>query len=265
MYLKPMHAVRLAVAAAVLIGLSVAAALLGLSGTGASRYSSLRTYVKATSVLEPDCRNATTRTYPQVARSGIDLRRVNTALRRAVVQAAFQPDRQWCLEHPLPTTIFLTMPDQRLMSASTEVVSALIPTLDIPPTGNNGAGWLDVTVLVPSGRVVRYQDLFAPGGEPPQGVARVIRREAIRENACVRGMLKYQSDPTTKLFASAFAAGYSHEFALTPRGLVIGFSDREATGPACGQIAITVPYRLLNRYMSGLGERLVLGVRPPAG
>jgi hypothetical protein len=148
------------------------------------------------------------------------------------------------------------------MSASTTVVSMLIPTLDIPPAGNDGAIWLDVTLTVPQAVAVHYRDLFSATSASLRAVARILRRESVRQSVCIRSAL---ADPTTKYFAAAFAPGYAHAFGLTSHGLVIGFSNGEATGPACGRIAVTVEYRLVRPYMSDLGKRLVAGVLAPTG
>lgn len=247
------------------IGLLSAGVLgLGLAGAGAQR---LHVYASPTPVLRLTCLYATSGTYPQVALSGVDLRRVNAAIRSAVLRAEFQPGHEACRKPPLPKGdrgIFRTVPDERLISASTTLVSALIPTLDIPPAGNDGAIWLDVTLTVPQGRVVHYRDLFLPTSASLRAVARIIRREATLQSVCIRNALADSNDPTTKYYAAAFAPGYSHAFALTPNGLVIGFSNGEATGPACGRIAVTVAYHLVRPYMTGLGKKLVAGALAPA-
>ena len=55
---------------------------------------------------------------------------------------------------------------------------------------------------------------------------------------------------------------YSH-FALTVKGLVIGFVTEQVAGGSCGAPEVIVPYGPLRAQFSKLGERLVAGVRRP--
>jgi hypothetical protein len=48
-------------------------------------------------------------------------------------------------------------------------------------------------------------------------------------------------------------------FALTPRGLAIGFWQ----APACDRLEATVPYPLLQPYPGALGRELIAGVHAP--
>jgi hypothetical protein len=51
------------------------------------------------------------------------------------------------------------------------------------------------------------------------------------------------------------------DYALTTRGLAIGFANGVVTGPACGRIKVLIPYQLALPYLSQLGKKLVAGVR----
>lgn len=254
---------RVAVAAAAVFALLFgASASTGASTTRKDRAASLRVSARPTPVLMLRCLYATNGSYPQFSGGDVDLRAVNTAVRRAVVRAEPHAAPPGCPKHPLARGIFQTELDKTLISASTAVVSALIPTLDIPPGGNDGETWIAVTARVPSGQVVGFRDLLAPGARALSKTADTIRRQAVRESACVKNALS-PSNPSAKDFAAGFAPSYSESFALTAHGLVVGFANGEVTGPACGRVAITVPYRLVAPYLSAGGRRLIAEVRPP--
>jgi hypothetical protein len=205
---------------------------------------------------------STSGAYPRVSGVGFNLKAVNGSLRRAVLN-----DEQ-AFSHPLkcplgdkPKGVYETAPTRSLISASSDVVSALVPVLSLLPGGNDGATWLSVTVLVPSGRVVTFRDLVAAEHRRLAALGALVRSRAIRESVCVRNALK---DPILgPSFANALRASYSENFALTSQGLAIGFANGTVTGPACGRIEVTVPYDLARPYLTPLGEQLTLSVRQP--
>jgi hypothetical protein len=128
----------------------------------------------------PVRRYHTSGTYPQV-RDKVDLEAVNAALREAVLadQRAYTPYAR--KEKPRvvyrETGVYRTAVDRKLVSASTVVVSALMPaTRELFPGQHEGDGWLAVTVRVPSGVRVTMSDLFA---NPDQGL-RVLARHGGR-------------------------------------------------------------------------------------
>ena len=210
-------------------------------------------------------------TYPQVAGSNIDLRKVNAGLRRAAVQAeqlyardARKPvlgrSRRW---NGCGGGIYDTSEQPRFVSASTVVVSFLIPLLELYPCGNDGAVWLSATVRVPSGSPVRITDLF---GDPRAGLtalAAVARTRLERKYACVGQAVHDQT--VGRLVARGFdpiASNYEN-FALTTGGLVVGFPLGQVAFPPCYRQFVTVPYRLLRPHLSRLGRLLIAGVRNP--
>jgi hypothetical protein len=145
--------------------------------------------------------------------------------------------------------VFRTVIDRRYASASTVVVSALLPlTEEVFPGQNGGDTWLGVTVRVPSGVRVKVTDLFS---DSRQGL-RVLARasvDALRGDArvCVREY-PFLSRPTVKNYST---------FALTPSGLAVGFPEHAA----CYRLAATVPCAALRPYLSKLGVALTTAVR----
>ena len=193
---------------------------------------------------------------PQVTDGGTDLRRVNAALREAVLrdQRAYAPSARGSPKN-LPRGcrgVYRLDVERSLLSASSTVVSALLPATKLYPCGNEGQGWISMTIRVPSGRRVTLAQLFRDpegGGLSALGVGwfRVIARDwRLR---CVVGDLP-DYEPTLRNY---------RYFALTPRGLALAFWQE----PACSRIEGIVPYRPLRPYLSRLGKQLIAGVRRP--
>jgi hypothetical protein len=196
----------------------------------------------------------TSGTYPQVRGSDLDLRKVNAALREAVLadQREYAPRARKAARLGNPYRgVYQTSVDRRLLAASTVVVSALMPATELYPGGSLGKGWLAVTVRVPSGALVRITDLFV---DPSRGVRVVANAWKARMRRtplwpCVAKDLSRYRPP---------ARNYRY-FALTPDGLAVGFWQEEA----CNRLQATVRYSILRPYLSPLGTRLIAGVRRP--
>jgi hypothetical protein len=140
--------------------------------------------------------------------------------------------------------------DRALLSASTVVVSALLPHTALYPCGNDGQGWISATVLVPSGRRVRFAQLLSDRGGGVEDVATQWFRAAAPQRAfvcVVKDLPAYRPER------------FARNWALTPRGLAIGFWQE----PACARFVAVVPYRAIRRDLSALGRRLVAAVRAP--
>jgi hypothetical protein len=146
----------------------------------------------------------------------------------------------------------VTSLEARLVSASSVVVSAMLPALELYPCGNDGAGWVSMTVQVPSGRPVSLRDLFAQPGEGLRALA-AAWRERFRRQRVGRVLLH---DRPRDFRADAFRDAF---FALTPSGLAIGFWQ---DGPT-NRLHAIVPYDAVRPYLSRLGMRLVAGIRRP--
>jgi hypothetical protein len=195
---------------------------------------------------------------PQVTGGRTDLRRANAALREAVLrdQRAYAPRaRGYARIAPRGCRgVYRVVVDPTLLSASTTVVSALLPATKLYPCGNQGQGWVSITVRVPSGRRVTLGQLFRdPEGEGLRelGVAwfRVLARQHRWKLECVVLHLPHY-EPTLQNY---------RYFALTPRGLALAFWQE----PACSRIEAIVPYAALRPYLSRLGKELIAGVRRP--
>jgi hypothetical protein len=222
---------------------------------GSSAATPLRLVMAPTPPL-PVRRYHTSGTYPQV-RDKVDLEAVNAALREAVLadQRAYTPYAR--KEKPRvvyrETGVYRTAVDRKLVSASTVVVSALMPaTRELFPGQHEGDGWLAVTVRVPSGVRVTMSDLFANPDQGLRVLARAWRARIRRTGAhpCIRIYPKTYS-PTVENYRA---------FALTPSGLAVGSPEVAA----CYRLLATVPYAVLRPHLSSLGARLVDGVRAAA-
>jgi hypothetical protein len=210
----------------------------------------------------------TSGTVPQVSGGRTSLSAVNANLRRAIVkdEENYAPSARQAVEENQDggsdgEGIYETSPIRTLMSASTVVVSVLIPTEKLYPLGNDGAEWISTTVRVPSGSPVSFLDLFSNPSGGLKTLARVAGIEAWKGNPCLR-------TPGYKTFVDASfwrhpTVSTFETYALTPRGLSVGFPNGEFGAEACGRIAVTVPYATMRPYLSSLARRLISGVRQP--
>jgi hypothetical protein len=202
----------------------------------------------------PVRRYDTSGTFPQVRDGELDLRAVNAALQASIRadQREFTPEARRSVARSVESVrgIYSTAIDRKLISASTIVVSALLPATKLYPAGTEGKTWVAMTVEVPSGRMVGLEDLFA---EPSSGIralaAAWLKRAQRHWAPCIR-LVPERFRPS--------ADNYRY-FALTPRGVAVGFWQP----PACNRVHATVPYEVLRAHLSELGQRLVDGVRAP--
>jgi hypothetical protein len=138
-----------------------------------------------------------------------------------------------------------------LLSASSVVVSALLPALELNFCGNEGQGWVSVTVLVPSGRPVSLLDLFAQPSRDLRTLADAWKSQFRKSDPNESGVVKLYPE-----FFGAKAISRAY-FALTPHGLAVGFWQ---VGPTA-RLKAVVPYTVLQPHLSKLGKTLVAGVR----
>jgi hypothetical protein len=198
----------------------------------------------------------TSGTYPQVTGASIDLRAVNAALRAAELadQRAYAQYARKEKSHVVyrERGVYRTAVDRRYVSASTAVVSALLPlTRELFPGQHEGDGWLAVTVRVPSGRPVMISDLFTNPGRGLRALAAAWKAKIRRTpgRPCLR-IYPGQYRPTVANYRA---------FALTPSGIAVGSWEIAA----CYRLVATVPYRRLRPYLSEFGAALIARVRPP--
>jgi hypothetical protein len=193
----------------------------------------------------------------------MNLRAVNAALWTSLVEDergfANGVDRPPRGSHTAPG-VYQTLPRRELISASTVVVSVLVPTLKLyPPGGNDGARWISTTVRVADARQVHISDLFV---EPTRGlkiVAAAARRRLLASNPCIRSssadrsaQFKFGFEPSVRNY---------RYFALLPSGLAIGFPLGQVGFPACGRVEVIVPYSAVRANLSFVGRELIGGVR----
>jgi hypothetical protein len=215
----------------------------------------------------------TSGTYPQVFRTDMDLKAVNTAIRDGVLAAQRSYARLVRpMEAKMPqlfrpsypySGVYATSPRLRLISASTVVVSALIPLRRVLPGGNGGATWIAVTVQVPSGSAIGIRELFAQPSRGLAALADAVRTRVLSSNNCIRASV--QNPVVGALNARGFnptVSNYQY-FALTTRGLAIGLPAGQVSSASCNRVETTVPYALLRPYLSKLARNLISGVRRP--
>jgi hypothetical protein len=211
--------------------------------------------------------------FPQVASPKPRLRRVNAALlevlhrdqrryARRARKRVRQIDRDIRRYHGrwLYKGVYMTTPEPRLSSASSDVVSVLVPTRALFPGGNDGDYWLFATVRVATGQRIAISDLFARPPEALRALAKDVAPRLARENACVR-----KDTRASPYFRHRFrpSAHRYRKFALTPTGLAIAFDLAEVVSPPCGRVETIVPYDVVRPYLNAVGRELVAGVRRP--
>jgi len=196
--------------------------------------------------------------YPQVTHARMNLGKTNRALRRAIQndQRAYAPSaRKETSFNKVYYGEYSTSLDRRLMSASTVVVSVLMPVLRLFPDGIEGKGWLSVTVDVASGKTVSIEELFTDSvlGVRILAGAWITKARSGQKDMwehCIKPRLSTHYKPDDEHF---------RYFALTPRGVAVGFRQE----PACHRAIEVVPYAIISPYLSTLGRKLVAGVRSP--
>ena len=260
-----MKPIRLMVVLAVAAGTSASTLAASSTATDPPRASLLRVVPRPTPQLRvPHYR--TRGTYPQVSRHGTDLRRVNTALRGTVLAEQRRYARVALADEarsPDPIRLgykgtFRTSTVPRFISANTVGVSALIPLDEIFPGGHEAGYWLSVTVLVPSGTRVRLPDLFTNRSVALRAIAVAARRTLARKSRCVRDSLA--RDPRLERGFAPTVKNY-RRFALTTRGLTIGFPIGQVALGICNRLEVTVPYSALRSGLSRLGKDLIIAIQ----
>jgi hypothetical protein len=256
--------------AAVLAAYTGGTFLDGPDEASASARISALTIQRVTTPKLPVPHYRTSGKYPQIRGPNTSLGNVNRALRQAILDE----QRRYALDArkqvaSMPESllrryygIFATSPRSGLMSASTVVASALIPTLELYPGGNDGSVWISVTVLVPSGARVELSDLFAHPARGLRALALGVKTALLKDKCVMQSFRAPIGSEYYQRGLAPLASNYRH-FAMTSRGLVIGFPITQVAGPPCGRVEATVSYSALRPYLSALGMKLVAGVRSP--
>jgi hypothetical protein len=207
--------------------------------------------------------------YFRVERQGVALAPVN----RTLADALAREERTWAARAraelaTLPASLvklytgtFRVQLDPRLVSASTSVVSALVPTLELFPGGNDGNGWISVTARVPSGAPVTLPDLIEPGGWNSLSFA--AHHALMRTNSCFRERLTIPAQAQHSAEGLAPRPSNFRHFALTASGLALGFGIGDVAGVPCGGVFAIVPYADIEAHRTPAGRDLVASLRLP--
>jgi hypothetical protein len=199
--------------------------------------------------------------YPTFRRPSGGLHAVNTLVRRAVIA----DQQQWLgarpNHHAQDGGTYSTAVDPRFISASTVVVSVLMPVLRLRcPGGNDGSTWLSATIDVRHRRAVQLGDLLTKRRQALTNLAAVLQRQLMTHNLCVHNSV---TGPGAVGNGLALRIDAHTPFSLAPAGLVIGFGQAKIAAPLCGRIVARLPYSVLRPYLNSLGRTLVNGVRKP--
>ena len=148
--------------------------------------------------------------------------------------------------------LYRTEFEPRLVSASSVVVSTLIPETIVPPGGSYWSLWISATVDVRSGRLVSLRELLRDPTTTLPALAKAWTAEARKAGLgpAIAHIFGKHSPTITA----------DQAFALLPHGFAFGFTD----GPPGSRIYAVIPYRTADRYLSPLGLRLARGVRKPS-
>ncbi|HZT84090.1 MAG TPA: hypothetical protein VE984_01540 [Gaiellaceae bacterium] len=221
-----------------------------VAGVGKARIRSLA-LVGAAPPCFPAQGYVTAGAYPNVRGTSKRAARANIALRRAVIADQRSYARTALRRAASRAGIYEMGIDQELTSASTVVVSALIPALELHPGGGAGQTWIAATVDVRSGKAVSLRQLLA---NPPLALPVLAADWKARLRHTT--LWPYVAQDT-----AGYTPSFAHYryFALTPTGLAFGFRQE----PGGSRFAAVIPYRLVRPYLSPLGRRLVAGVRRP--
>lgn len=208
--------------------------------------------------------------YPRVsgAAAPTAIRAVNARLRELVVadERGFRAAAVTNTSLPLKARmsnpgLYETAIDSKLVSASTAVVSVLLPVTVSQPLGATLEYWLSLTLRLPTGTSVHLEDMLANRSSGFRAIARAAREELIATNSCVR------EDERDSAKRAIYRQGWLplaknfQTFALVTQGIRIGFLMGDVAGIPCGSMEALVPYQTILPYMNEFGRRLVSGVR----
>jgi hypothetical protein len=201
-------------------------------------------------------------TYPQVSGDGLDLSRVNSALRSIFVS----DERSFAHGEPGPCTTQCASAFYRSVAdvtiASTSVVSVMASVEGFyPGAAHPYQHWLAVTVQVPSGRRLRLADLFQTPLGALQLIAPVVRTK-LKGDPCIAQSWQGISPDAFATGINPTPQNYSN-IALTPNALEIGIDQGQTAAEACGSRKVLVPWSAVRSPLTSLGTQLVAALAPP--
>lgn len=155
--------------------------------------------------------------------------------------------------------VYASDPAHGRISASTAVVSVLIPTTGIFPGGNDGDSWVSATLQVPSAKPVTLSSLFTDPARGLQALSDAAGTHFQTGDSCIADQL---TDPTSPYWQdlAPTADNYKH-FAITPSGITIGFEQGQIGIEACDRQSFTVGWPQVQNLLSPAGKTIVAGLR----
>jgi hypothetical protein len=197
--------------------------------------------------------------YPQVFAKSISVDMINAKLRSIVIKdetsslvqarAYYTTDKSLGQELITPAH-YEVWPSKKLMSASTLLVSVLLPTESTMPGGVNTMYWLSATLLVPTGTSINLSDIFSNPKTGLQLIARIAKRLVLKANNCVNS--SYHDRINRHFFDLGIAPTISNydDFVFTSSGLDIGFSQGQLAGDSCRITLITIPFNMISSQLN---------------
>jgi Protein of unknown function (DUF3298) len=144
---------------------------------------------------------------------------------------------------------------QLTISTSSSVVSVLIPT-NVNYGGVNNESWASATLLTQTSQPITYADLFSDTSQALVTISNAARAGLLATNECVAedlNALDQGLDPTNP-------DNFKH-YAISPSGLSIGFDRYQLGIGACGAPSVTIPWSLLQSFLSLYGRQTVSQLR----
>jgi hypothetical protein len=204
--------------------------------------------------------------FPQVSGGSAPLTATNSALRQIVLsdEEQFAVSARKHAQIPgIPMGpglgLYQMTPQRQLISASSVVVSALVPTLMYYPGGTPNATWLSETVEVPSGKSLSLSDLFTDPSAALKAIATASRTKLLASNSGLKSQLEYLQKTHQVFGGFAPTRGNYQYFALLRSGLAVGFPAYQLLGP--GRTELVIPYTVIRPYLNRLGARMLAGVQ----
>ena len=204
-------------------------------------------------------------TFPQVGGGEVSLTATNSALRQIVLSNEEQFADSARKEAQIPYIpevglgLYQATPERRLISATSVVVSALVPTVMYYPGGTPNVTWLSATVDVQLGKPLSLSDLFT---DPTVGLKALASASRTKVVASISGLkAELQHLQKAHLFFGGLAPTRSNfqYFALLRSGLAVGFPAYQLV--FAGRTQFVIPYKVIRPYLNRLGERMVAGVQ----
>jgi hypothetical protein len=201
---------------------------------------------------------------PQLLGSSLTVSDVNKAIRAS---AALLPAGLFKLipserEGPKePPGFFYAEAQPGLTSSSQMLLNTLIPIYAGCGICSATGYWSSDAALIPNGQSVDlYDALFSHRGSALRAIAQNLRwqyRHGSAPNLCVTQMREARYPQLGSLASVLQDVSIAHAFALLAGGLEVGLNQGAIYDEACGDSGFLVPYRVIEPFLSSLGQQLV--------